>query len=139
MLPAWIEELLTENGWAYDDYYQRMQAKRAAKQQLAEHSEDADGQEKYPDHTMDVVPPTELVPHEIPGPYEQRPSSMEPDHVEVAHAIFAYARRIGYPRLQIGDIVIEADRGWTGFVYSPEVTWEQRLQVYQYVLVLLRT
>lgn len=52
----------------------------------------------------------------------------------MAHAIFEYARRIGYPRLQIGDIVIEAGRGWMSFVYSPNVSWEQRLQVYQYVL-----
>jgi len=123
--PAWVEELLTENGWAYYDYYQRTQAKRVAKQQPAEHSGDAAGQE--------VAPPAELAPREIPESHEQRPPR-GPDHVEVAHAIFEYARRIGYPRLQIGDIVIEAGRGWMGFVYSPKVTWEQRLQVYQYVL-----
>jgi len=80
------------------------------------------------------VIPAELAPQEIAEePHAQRPPR-GPDHIEVAHASFAYARRIGYPRLHIGDSVIEAGRGWMGFVYSPNVTWEQRLQVYQYVL-----
>lgn len=120
--PTWVQELLTENGWAYYDYYRRTQAKRARQQPA---------HEEFP-----VAPITEAVePGEVTptASHEQRPQG-GPDHVEVAHAIFAYARRIGYPRLQIGDIVIEAGRGWTGFVYSPKVTWEQRLQVYQYVL-----
>jgi hypothetical protein len=60
-----------------------------------------------------------------------------PDRIEVAHAIFAYARRIGHRRLHFDDIVIEAGSGWMGFVYSPKVTWEQRLQVYQHALHVL--
>ena len=77
--------------------------------------------------------PAKLPPQErAEEPPAQRPPR-GPDHVEVAHAIFAYARRISYRRLHIGDIVIEAGRGWMGFVYSPNVTWEQRLQVYQII------
>jgi hypothetical protein len=122
-------------GKAYYDYYRRTQAKRVAKQRPAEHSAGEDAAGSIPGRPTDVVPLVELAPHDVPlaESYEQRPPR-GPDHIEVARAIFAYAKRIGHPRLQIGDIVIEAGRGWMGFVYSPKVTWEQRLQVYQYVL-----
>lgn len=127
--PEWIQELLTENGWAYYDYFKRTKGKRAGKQGPAEEAagESAAGQE------MIAVLPMEPVAQEV---VEERPprSPRGPDHVEVAHTIFLYARRVGYPRLQLGDIVIEAGRGWSGFVYSPNVSWEQRLRVYEYVL-----
>lgn len=125
--PAWVQELLTDNGWSYYDYYRRTQAKRATKQQpeVEAAGENAAGQE---------VIPTQPVPQEITEESHGQRPPRGPDHVEVASTIFAYARRIGYPRLQIGDIVIEAARGWTGFVYSPKVTWEQRMAVYNYIL-----
>lgn len=128
--PEWAQELLTENGWAYYDYFKRTKVKRAAKQRSAEESagEDAARQEVIP------APPAKLAPQGIAEePQAQRPPRGL-DHVEVAHTIFLYARRVGYPRLQIGDIVIEVGRGWSDFVYSPKITWEQRLQVYEYVL-----
>ncbi len=143
--PTWVQPFMTKAGW---QHYHALRAEAAhaathkgvagfhppseqahmsiarAKQRPAAEAagEDVAGQE---------VIPAELAPQErAEEPHAQRPPR-GPDHIEVAHAIFAYARRIGYPRLHIGDSVIEAGRGWMGFVYSPKVTWEQRLQVYQ--------
>ncbi len=146
--PAWVQPFMTKAGWQHYHALRAEAAHAATHRGVAgfhtpsEHThtstahanqgpaaeaagEDVAGQE---------VIPAELAPQEIAEePHAQRPLR-GPDHIEVARAIFAYARRIGYPRLQIGDSVIEAGRGWMGFVYSPKVTWEQRLQVYQYVL-----
>lgn len=127
--PEWIQELLTENGWAYYDYYRRTKGKRAGKQEPVE---EAAGENDARQEETSAMLPVEPAPQEMAAAPRRSPQG--PDHVEVAHTIFLYARRVGYPRLQIGDIVIEAGRGWSGFVYSPNVTWEQRLQVYEYVL-----
>jgi len=131
--PEWVLELITENGWSYYDYYARTKGKGAS---AAEHQEPQPAPEERPALEEERRVAATMV--STPALSEELPRQSMPQHApkyhEVWEVILGYGRRIGYPRLQVGDIVIEAGRGWAGFVYAPKVTREQRLQVYNYIL-----
>jgi hypothetical protein len=149
--PTWVQPFMSPAGW------QRYHALRAEAEHTATHTGGVTGFHSPSQHphtstarTTQQQPAAEvageddgagqeglsakLPPQERAKEFPAQRPSRDPDRIEVAHAIFAYARRTDHRRLHIGAIVIEAGNGWMDFVYSPKVTWEQRLRVYQYVL-----